>query len=77
MLPSILLSGFAFPFEGSPRIVQYFAQVLPLTHFVEILRGVIVRGATLASLWQPLAKLSVFLVLAVALAATRFHKRLD
>lgn len=77
MLPSILLSGFAFPFEGSPKIVQVFAQVLPLTHFVEILRGVIVRGATLASLWQPLVKLSLFLVLAVALAAMRFHKRLD
>jgi ABC-2 type transport system permease protein len=77
MLPSILLSGFAFPFEGMPRPVQYLAQVLPLTHFVEILRGVILRGASLASLWQPVAKLSVFLLLAVALAATRFRKRLD
>ena len=77
LLPSILLSGFAFPFEGSPKSVQYFAQVLPLTHFVEILRGVILRGASLATLWQPVAKLGVFLVLAVALAAARFHKRLD
>ena len=77
LLPSILLSGFAFPFEGSPRVVQYIAQVLPLTHFVEILRGVILRGATLGALWQPVAKLAVFLVLAVALAALRFHKRLD
>lgn len=77
LLPSILLSGFAFPFEGMPRPVQYFAQALPLTHFVEILRGVILRGATLAALWRPMAKLSVFLVLAVTLAATRFRKRLD
>jgi ABC-2 type transport system permease protein len=77
LLPSILLSGFAFPFEGSPRVVQYLAQVLPLTHFVEILRGVILRGATLAELWQPVAKLAAFLVLAVALAAVRFRKRLD
>lgn len=77
MLPSILLSGFAFPFEGMPRVVQYLAQALPLTHFVEILRGVILRGATLASLWQPMAKLSLFLLLAVALAAARFRKRLD
>jgi ABC-2 type transport system permease protein len=77
LLPSILLSGFAFPFEGSPLPVQYFAQLLPLTHFVEILRGVILRGASLAALWLPVTKLSVFLVVAVALAAARFRKRLD
>ncbi len=77
LLPSILLSGFAFPFEGMPRTVQYLAQVLPLTHFIEILRGVILRGASLGSLWQPVAKLSIFLVLAMALAAARFRKRLD
>ena len=77
LLPSILLSGFAFPFEGSPKAVQYLAQVLPLTHFVEILRGVILRGAPLAALWYPVAKLSVFLVVALSVAATRFHKRLD
>jgi ABC-2 type transport system permease protein len=58
-------------------VVQYLAQVLPLTHFVEILRGVILRGATLAEQWQPVAKLAVFLVAAVGLAALRFRKRLD
>jgi ABC-2 type transport system permease protein len=77
MLPSILLSGFAFPFEGMPRTVQHLAQVLPLTHFVEILRGVILRGAPLAELWQPVVKLAIFFVLAITLAATRFRKRLD
>lgn len=77
LLPSILLSGFAFPFEGSPRSVQMIAQVLPLTHFVEILRGVILRGATLSTLWLPVLKLSVFLLATVSLAAARFHKRLD
>ena len=77
LLPSILLSGFAFPFEGSPRWVQIVAQVLPLTHFVEILRGVILRGATLGALWLPVVKLSVFLVVAVSVAAARFHKGLD
>jgi len=77
LLPSILLSGFAFPFEGMPQTVQYLAQVLPLTHFIEILRGVILRGASLGALWQPVLKLSIFLVLALALAASRFRKRLD
>ena len=77
MLPSILLSGFAFPFEGSPLLVQYLAQALPLTHFVEILRGVILRGASLGALWLPMAKLALFLVVALSVAALRFRKRLD
>ncbi len=77
LLPSILLSGFAFPFEGSPRSVQLIAQALPLTHFVEILRGVILRGAPLSALWLPVVKLSIFFVVAVSVAAARFHKRLD
>jgi ABC-2 type transport system permease protein len=49
MLPSILMSGFVFPFEGMPRVAQWIAQVLPLTHFVEIIRGVVLRGA---HLWE-------------------------
>ena len=77
LLPSILLSGFAFPFEGSPVPVQYFAQLLPLTHFVEILRGVILRGASLPDLWLPMLKLALFMVAAVLLAAARFRKSLD
>jgi len=77
LLPSILLSGFAFPFEGMPHLVQYLAQALPLTHFIEILRGVILRGATLGDLWRPLAKLTLFVLLAIGVAASRFRKRLD
>jgi ABC-2 type transport system permease protein len=77
MLPSILLSGFAFPFEGMPVLVQYIAQALPLTHFVEILRGVVLRGAGLRALWWPCTKLGIFLAIALVLAAVRFRKRLD
>lgn len=77
MLPSILLSGFMFPFEGMPVAAQWLAQVLPLTHFVDVLRAVILRGADLGSLRAPLAKLAVLFVLAVALAALRFRKRLE
>ncbi len=60
-----------------PTAVQWFAQVLPLTHFVEVLRGVILRGATLADLRLPMGKLALFLLVGVTLAALRFHKRLD
>jgi ABC-2 type transport system permease protein len=77
LLPSILLSGFAFPYEGIPASIQWVSQLLPLTHFVEVLRGVILRGAALSDLALPLGKLALFTVLAVAAAALRFRKRLD
>jgi ABC-2 type transport system permease protein len=77
MLPSILLSGFMFPFEGMPRFAQGIAQVLPLTHFNEIIRGITLRGATLADMRVPLLKLLVFLAVMLTLAALRFRKRLD
>ncbi len=58
-LPSLLLSGFMFPFAGMPQAVQWFAEVLPLTHFLRLIRGVMLRGATLGdrgptcSRWRP------------------------
>ena len=76
-LPSILLSGFMFPFEGMPRAVQIAAEVLPLTHFVRIARGVILRGATLEQLAPELLALGIFFVVALGIAALRFSKRLD
>ena len=76
LLPSILLSGFAFPFDGMPPVVQGLAQLLPLTHFVDIVRGIVLRGSTLGMMIIPAAKLGVFLVAAVLLAALRFRKRL-
>jgi ABC-2 type transport system permease protein len=76
MLPSILLSGFLFPFDGMPKPAQWIAQILPLTHFNTIVRGVVLRGAELGDLALPLLKLTAFLVAAVTIAATRFRKRL-
>ncbi len=77
LLPSILLSGFMFPFEGMPAAAQWIAQLLPLTHFNVILRGIVLRGADLPELWPQLAKLAVFLVLMLSIAVSRFKKRLD
>jgi ABC-2 type transport system permease protein len=77
MLPSILLSGFMFPFDGMPKVIQWFAQVLPLTHFVEMIRGVVLRGAPITDMGIQAAKLGVFLVVALAIATLRFRKRLD
>jgi ABC-2 type transport system permease protein len=77
LMPSILLSGFMFPFDGMPRAAQWLAQAIPLTHFVEIVRGIVLRGSSLLDLQWPLAKLGIFLVIAVTFAALRFRKRLD
>lgn len=77
MLPSILMSGFMFPFDGMPTLAQYIAQLLPLTHFNEIVRGVVLRGAPLTSMVEQLAKLGVFTAVMMAAAMLRFHKRLD
>lgn len=77
MLPSILLSGFMFPFDGMPAGARAVAQVLPLTHFVDLVRGIALRGAPLGSMPGPLLKLCTFIAIALALAALRFRKRLD
>jgi ABC-2 type transport system permease protein len=77
LLPSILLSGFMFPFEGMPVAAQWIAQVLPLTHFNVIVRGIMLRGADLPEVWPQLAKLAVFLAVMLVIAVARFKKRLD
>ena len=76
-LPSILLSGFMFPFAGMPKLVQWIAEVLPLTHFLRLIRGVMLRGASLWEMWVDVASLTVFTLAMMALAILRFRKRLD
>lgn len=76
-LPSILLSGFMFPFDGMPRPAQLIAEVLPLTHFVRMVRGIMLRGAGLAELVPEIQALLLFFVVVMTLAVLRFHKRLD
>ena len=77
LLPSILLSGFIFPFDGMPQPAQYLAQILPLTHFVVLVRGILLKGAVLAELALPLQKLGILFVVFMTLAMLRFRKRLD
>jgi len=76
-LPSILLSGFMFPFAGMPRIVQWLAEVLPLTHFLRLIRGIMLRGAALTELWPDVLALLAFIAVMMTLAISRFRKRLD
>ena len=76
-LPSILLSGFMFPFDGMPKLAQWIAEVLPLTHFVRLIRGVVLRGANLFELWPDVLALLAFTAVMMSLAILRFRKRLD
>lgn len=76
-LPSILLSGFMFPFDGMPVLAQRIAELLPLTHFLRIVRGVILRGADLGALSGELWALGLFLTVTLVAAGLRFSKRLD
>ncbi len=76
-LPSIFLSGFMFPFAGMPLAMQWLAEVLPLTHFLRVIRGVMLRGAELAELWPDLLAMIAFTVAMMTLAISRFRKRLD
>jgi ABC-2 type transport system permease protein len=76
-LPSILLSGFMFPFAGMPRIAQWIAEVFPLTHMLRLVRGILLRGARLTELMPEIYALSVFFAVMMLLAILRFRKRLD
>jgi len=77
LLPSILLSGFIFPFDGMPVVAQYIGEVLPITHFIRLTRGIMLREATLGDLPFELIYLGTFAVVAMTAAALRFSKRLD
>ncbi len=76
MLPNILLSGFMFPWESMPRPVQYISQALPLTHFLRIVRGVTLKGATWPELRVEVLWLAGILVWFTAVASIRFSKKL-
>lgn len=76
-LPQILLSGFMFPFAGMPKLAQWFAELMPLTHYLRLARGIMLREATLVELWLEMLVLLLFSVVLLAIAVTRVSKRLD
>jgi len=77
LLPNILLSGFAFPFEGMPEPAQWLAQALPLTHFLRIVRGIALKGSTFWDVLPEVYWLTGILCAFVALASLRFRKKLN
>jgi ABC-2 type transport system permease protein len=76
-LPSLLLSGFMFPFLGMPRWAQWLGEVFPLTHFLRIVRGIMLKGAGFADLSHEVLALAAFTLAAMGVAAARFRRTLD
>ena len=76
-LPNILLSGFMFPFAGMPRWARLIGELLPLTHYLRMVRGIMLKGATLYDLQIEVLALLGLMLLAVAIALRRFRRTLD
>ena len=76
-LPSILLSGFIFPFAGMPVWAQYVGECLPLTHYVRIVRAIMLKGATLQNVQYDALALLALMLVAMVIAVTRFRRTLD
>ena len=77
LLPNILLSGFMFPREAMPRVAQWIGDALPLTYYLRILRGVLLRGSGWSALWPDVAALSIFALLLVGLSVHRVSKSIE
>jgi ABC-2 type transport system permease protein len=76
-LPSLLLSGFMFPFRGMPKWAQYVGEGLPLTHYLRIVRSVMLKGSVFADLANDTVALGIFTLVAMAVAIARFRQTLD
>jgi ABC-2 type transport system permease protein len=77
MLPSIILSGFVFPREGMPHPIRDLGLLIPLTYFLQILRGIILKGVGVEVLWPEVLALAVFGLVVFGLSANRFRKTMD
>jgi ABC-2 type transport system permease protein len=77
LLPSILLSGFMFPFRGMPVWAQWLGEVIPVTHFLRVVRGSLLKGQELGDQWRELLALVAFVCVVTALAMARYRRTLD
>lgn len=74
LLPFVFLSGYVFPIEGMPWIFRQLTYVIPAKYFIQVVRGIVLRGAGIRELWEPVALLFAFTVLIIGLAIARFQK---
>jgi ABC-2 type transport system permease protein len=76
-LPSMLLSGFMFPFRGMPEWAQWLGEILPLTHFLRVVRGILLKGNGTAEIAPELWPMALFLLVAAVVALKRYRETLD
>lgn len=76
-MPTFMLSGFAFPIRNMPVIVQYLTYLNPVRYFIEITRGIFLKGSGINVLWQQMAALLIFGIIIMGLSVSRFRKRID
>jgi drug efflux transport system permease protein len=77
VLPNILLSGFMFPRQAMPEVFQWIGAFLPLTHFLKVLRGILLKGVGVPELWREMVILLLFATVLIGLSVRRFQKTLD
>jgi ABC-2 type transport system permease protein len=75
--PFMMLSGFTFPITSMPEVVQWFTLINPMRYFLEIVRGIFLKGSGMDTLWPNLVALGVFGVVILWFSVTRFHKTLE
>jgi len=75
--PAFMLSGFSFPIRNMPEAVQYLTYLNPLRYFIEIVRGIFLKGSGFSTLWPQMLALLIFGLAILAGSVLRFHKRLD
>ena len=76
-LPNILLSGFMFPFAGMPQWAQWIGEALPLTHYLRIVRSIMLKGSSITDLRYEAIILFALMLVAMTIAVTRFRRTLD
>ncbi|MDB5455091.1 MAG: mannose-phosphate guanyltransferase [Caulobacter sp.] len=76
-MPTLLLSGFMFPFRGMPNWAQVLGTFIPVTHFLRVVRGALLKGQGMGGMWPSLGALGLFVVLIAALAMARYRRTLD
>jgi ABC-2 type transport system permease protein len=77
LLPSIFLSGFFFPLEAMPKLLQWVSAIIPLRYYLVIIRALLIKGVGIPAIWQEMLALTLFGILIMGAASIRFRKRLD
>jgi ABC-2 type transport system permease protein len=77
IMPTILLSGFMFPRDAMPEFAKWLGAAFPITYFLEVVRGILLKGAGLAAIWPEVVVLAAFAVALITLSAVRFHKSVE